>query len=470
MSDTRTDFWWRLLDLLPDALVVLAEAAWIAVVYDLLQGASQEPLILGVPSFALFVGAGLAIGRWAPRRLGWRWSAVAVFVVALAAAVGWLMSPQTWEALRASGPAGALAVHPGGWIAGLAFFRGTAHSLPSSSEKSVGTLMAVGIPGIAVAFLLGGAIAEPGRTAFREAALTATVVFVAAGTLALALARIRQLGGSTGFDWRRNPAWIGMLVVLVAGSIVVAIPAPMALGPAVLVLVALLPLPLLVTGVAAGSGRTASRTLGFLFLAAVAIIVLMRLGDPLASTPVVPPGAVVEGQSEPEQGWIAVAAWAVFLVIMAVAIAILSALWMRQSSTRGADDVAEERAIDMGSADRAAKPPGRDWLPRRTRPPADAPEAYLAALRDLAGDDDLGRGADETPSEHTRRLRALGASVQFGGALDFLAADYELARFGDRTLSAAEHRRALARWRRVRSAAAMARRARPAPPRTPRRR
>jgi hypothetical protein len=72
-------------------------------------------------------------------------------------------------------------------------------------------------------------------------------------------------------------------------------------------------------------------------------------------------------------------------------------------------------------------------------------------IRDLGGDEDLRRLADETPSEHTRRLRALGAGLRFGQALDLLAADYELARFGDRTLSAGENRRALARWRRVRS-------------------
>jgi hypothetical protein len=445
---------WRLLSLLPDALIILAEAAWVAVVYDLFQGASQEPSILGVPSLALFVGAGLVVGRWAPRRFGGRWSAVAVILVALAAALGWLASPETREALRTSDPSSALVVHPGGWLAGLAFFRGTAHSRSSSSEKSVGTLMAFGIPGIAVAFLLGGAIAEPGRTQFRDAALTATVVFVATGTLALALARIRQLGGSTGFDWRRNPAWIGMLLVLVAGILVVAIPASLALGPAVLLFVALLPVPLFVTGLTAGSGRTAWRKLGILFLAAVAIVILMRLGVGPPPSPPAPPGAIAGEQPSTDRAWIAVAAWAVFLIVMAAAIALLSALWMRQSLSRSGDDVAEERTIDVGATDAAARP-GRRWLPRwRTRPPTNAIEAYLAAVRDLEDDAALRRHPDETPAEHARRLRALGAGVRFGAAVDLLAADYELARFGGEVLTPAEHRRALARWRRVRAQAA----------------
>jgi len=146
---------------------------------------------------------------------------------------------------------------------------------------------------------------------------------------------------------------------------------------------------------------------------------------------------------------------------MAAAIAILSALWMRQSQTRGSDDVAEERTIDVGSTDDAGGP-RRRWLPRwRARPPTNAIEAYLAVIRDLGGDEDLRRLADETPSEHTRRLRALGAGLRFGQALDLLAADYELARFGDRTLSAGENHRALARWRRVRSGLRASR-----PPRT----
>jgi hypothetical protein len=100
-----------------------------------------------------------------------------------------------------------------------------------------------------------------------------------------------------------------MLLVLVAGILVVAIPASLALGPAVLLFVALLPVPLVVTGFAAGSGRTASRTLAILFLAAVAVVILMRLGvDPTPTAPA-PPGAIVDEQTPPDRAWMAVAAW-----------------------------------------------------------------------------------------------------------------------------------------------------------------
>jgi hypothetical protein len=143
----------------------------------------------------------------------------------------------------------------------------------------------------------------------------------------------------------------------------------------------------------------------------------------------------------------------------------LSALWMRQALARGAEDVAEDRTIDHGAADRPERP-ARRWLPqRRARAPTDAAGAYLAALGELRRDDDLERLADETPSEHARRLRGQGAAVRFGRALDLLAADYELARFGGRTLSGGEHRRALARWRRIRSGMRMGR---PPEPRGPR--
>jgi hypothetical protein len=100
--------------------------------------------------------------------------------------------------------------------------------------------------------------------------------------------------------------------------------------------------------------------------------------------------------------------------------------------------------------DRGEGTPGtaRRWGRRRMPAPTDAVAAYRALIRDLASVPDLRREPSETPAEHARRLRTRGES---GLSLDLLAADYALARFGDRPLSAAEHHRALGRWRSLRS-------------------
>jgi hypothetical protein len=80
----------------------------------------------------------------------------------------------------------------------------------------------------------------------------------------------------------------------------------------------------------------------------------------------------------------------------------------------------------------------------------DAAGAYRAALAALATDPSTRRIPGETPIGHARRLRGDGAG---GLALDLLAADYQLARFGGVDLSRTEERRALSRWQQIRTAA-----------------
>lgn len=466
------------LGLLPAALALVAEGSWVAVIVALVQAASQEPIVLGPAALAGFAAAGLFAARAGAPRAGARWPALAVGLTALASIVGWLCAAATWDTLRSSDPASALQVHPGGWLAGLAFLRGIAHARPVSSEEAIGSLMTFAVPVVVLAFLLGGAIAEPGRSEFRAAALTDTVLFVGSGLLALALARIRQLGGATGFDWRRNPAWLGLLVVLVGAILLVALPASFAVGPLVILFVAALPVPLLVAGLVAGIDRRARRMLVFVGVATVVVAVLVRLFGG-TSGPSGGAGSSVPGQTTPpDQAWMAVAAWTAILAGSAILIALLAALWMRQALSSGDDEVAEERTIDYGTATSAGRrirafPTWR----RAAGPPTDGPAAYLAAVRELAAFDDLRRLPDETPAEHARRVRAAAprapapgppigpggagaspgpvadgaAGPVFGAALDLLAADYELARFGSRTLTPGEHVRAIARWRRLRT-------------------
>jgi hypothetical protein len=134
--------------------------------------------------------------------------------------------------------------------------------------------------------------------------------------------------------------------------------------------------------------------------------------------------------------------------------------------------------------------PRPTWRPSA---PTTAAEAYLALLGAVAGDPILSRRPAESPRAHGRRLRGLrvfasGASRSVDDAADasgtgpvaiapggsaegrdleadlaLLVADWELVRYAERTLSAAEDRRGVARWRRL-AAAVRARAGRPGIP------
>jgi multisubunit Na+/H+ antiporter MnhC subunit len=333
-------------------------------------------------------------------------------------------------------------------------------ALPGEHDEPAGTLLAVGVVAIVVAFLLGGALAEPNRSAFVSVAVEDTIVFVAAGLVARSLARLAAVGG--GFDWRRNPVWVGLLATLVGAILLVAVPGSFAVGPLVVLIVAALPVPLLVIGLLTGVDRRAVRfILGFSAVAAIVLLAIRAFGSsggPLP--PIAGPG--VDPTMPPDQPWMTVAAWLVGLVVVALAVALLAALWMYQARSRADDDVDEDRAIDHG-----AEPPGgagrRRW---RRRPggrafgaPTDAVSAYRATIAELSRVEPFRRRDGETPAEHARRVRGAVAAAApapaeggFGAALDLLAADYELARFGGRSLTQAEDRRAIGRWRRVRAA------------------
>jgi hypothetical protein len=133
---------------------------------------------------------------------------------------------------------------------------------------------------------------------------------------------------------------------------------------------------------------------------------------------------------------------ALIVVAAIIATVILARLWMRRVGAVQ-DDVAETRTIDRTEA----RTPGRRRGRRKRPAPVDAVGAYLALDEELAAQPDLARQPSETPSEHARRVRASGRREL---ALDLLAADYALARFGGISLSPGEDRRAVGRWRALR--------------------
>ena len=433
-----------LAELAPVALVVLAEAAWISVISGLLQEFALHDSVLGMVPLAAFVVGGIVVARVVGPRLGMRWPAVAFALVLGSGAVGWLSSPGARAAL-AEGIGPALAAHPGGWLAGLAVLRGFAHARIPLAEDTVTNLLAIGVPGLALAATLGGLIGDPYRTRFLADSLGAAIVFVAAAVLALALTRLDAIGLDAGFDWRRNPPWLVLTVAIMVVAIVVAIPLASVAGTVISVVVSVALGPLFIIGLATGFDRAARRVIGFFLGVAVVVFVLVRFfGKQPTQTPPTQTDFGSQAPASPAEQIFTIGLGGILLLGAIVGILVLIAVWMRRTPIPD-DPVDETRTIDQG---------GVETGPRRRRSrfglrpaPTTAAQAWVALVEDLERHADVRRDPAETPAAHAARLRAMRRS---GLSLDLLAADYALARYGGVQLSADEDRRAVGRWRLLR--------------------
>ncbi len=435
-----------LLDLVPLTLAALAEAAWIAVVYALLQAAVHEPESLGLAGLLVATLFGVWAVRWLAPRTGDRWPLVATGLVCAGGIVGWLLAPGVVETLAAGRVIAAIELHLGGFLAGLAVLRGIAHRSAEGSEQALNRLVTAGTPLLVVPLLLGGAISQPWRAAFYDSAVLDIAVFLVAGMLGLAIARSVSLGLSSGFDWRRNRVWLIALITSVVVVAAIALSGSTTVESAVRLVVTLAIVPLLLVGLIAGLPRVSKRDVIVLLFVLLAVVIvatiLSRLG--IESPPDAGGGGgPVGGETDPRPTIVA----GILLVIGALLLVLLLVgAWMRTARRSPESEIAEERYIDYGETE--LEPTRRLGRRRRRRiSPADAPTAYLALLDDLDRQEDLRRDPAETPAEHARRLRAERRGAV---GLDLLAADYELARFGQVRLTAAENRRGIDRWRRLR--------------------
>jgi hypothetical protein len=450
-----------LLDLLPAVLAALAEGAWIAVPAALVAAAAHEGAPLVVPGAVAAALVGLA----AARILGARpdWPIVTVWLTFAAALVGWLVDASTIEALARLDAPAALGSHLAGWFAGLAFLRGSAHARATSSEGAMETLIGIALPALALPLLVGGVLADPWRTRFLDDSRPAVILFLASATIGVGVARLAALRGTGGFDWRGNRAWLALIVLLVVAVSLLALPIAAVLGPLVQLLVAVLLLPVLVLGTIAGFRHVSRWAVAAYVLLWIALITILSVvnNTPTPETGETPTGAV--GPQEATNSAVTAAALGIVaLALIALAIFVLARLWSRDVLSRSGGDVPEERWIDTSEPVAAMRPRRHRAGSGRRHTPTTAEEAYLAALEALDRSPHTRREPGESPAAHAARLRSTvgGAPADSGGpprrppglALDLLAADYELARFGGVPLSAAELRRAIGRWRRVRDA------------------
>ena len=435
------ELWRRAVEALPAAAVALAEGAWIAVVYAALQvGLVRSEPWLGVWAFVIAAGVGVFLARrhW-PRRPRFGVPTVLVLTIAFIGSIGWAADPVV-RALVADGSIGAaLTEHRAGWLLALAAWRGMRHGDAASDDLVVATALTWLLPALALPWMVGSLTAS--REAFVDEALPATILFVAASLLAIGLVRLDALCRSAGVDWQRNRAWLWLLgiltaVTMLAGAVTAALTNA---SPARILQQALGPIESLV--------RTVQGA-------------LTRAGDTIA--PVVPIDGTAPGSGRmgiavawglPDfPAWIAATAWICLGLLVTVAV-ILLARRIRsgrgpRSSGEPADVLHEERHVRLPRPSLTLPRVGRPRIQfARRLAPDTASRVYLALLADLEGDDRRARQASESPATHARRLRVEGVGSL---ALDLLAADFVLERYGCVRLRASEVTRAPRRRRMAR--------------------
>jgi len=432
----------RLGDLGMAALDALVEGAWLSVVYAGWEvGLVRHPPVLGPFDFAIAAAIGIWLARRDPPLPRAAWLAVLLALSAL----GWLASPVARESLLAGQPLQSLADHIGGFLLGAAVIRGGAHRVPEDDDLVLGQLLRTALPFLAIPWLIGAIMpAGPLRTQFVALAFSGTLLFVTLGFVALGLARLRELGLNLSPGERSGRAWLTVTTVIPLAVVALALPLAFWLGldvrdlegaliaPAslVLFLVAIILAPFLIL-------------LGAFFSILRGVAGAPPTAPPIASggTGGLPPEATSSNQT---------LFLAIIVLLVLAAIVLVVAEWLRSSRLAReprAAPLLEERAIVVPDLHLPRLPSRRR---RGTGTPSDAVGAYLAALALLEPDERLARWPAETPAAHARRVAAAGADSP-GTRLRRLAADYQLARYAGRPVTAREDRRALARWRWLRA-------------------
>lgn len=219
----------RLLGRLLPVLAIVAEGAFLAVIYVAIETAvDHRPPLLGSLELAAAAGvAALAVHRrWidpdadAIRFLG---------LLALLGTIGWMWSAEVRALVLAGDPIAAIPLHPGGWLMVAAGLRGVGRGL-EIDDRAVTRLVLIGVPALAVPWILGQLGAGDLRPTFTEQAFVASLTFVTSGFIAAGLARLREIGRETGIDWRRNRSWLGTVFGVLLVVVMLGVPASILLG------------------------------------------------------------------------------------------------------------------------------------------------------------------------------------------------------------------------------------------------
>lgn len=432
----------RILGGLLPVLAMLAEGAWLAVAYVAIQTTidARAPLI-GTFELAAVAGlAALAVRRGLLRPDD---NPLTFFGVLVAVgAVGWLWDDRVRSLVLVADLPAAIGLHPGGWLLLVAAMRGVGRGV-EIDDRALTRLVLLGVPGLAIPWLLGQLGSGPLRQVFVEHAFVASLTFISAGFMAAGLARLQEIGRETGVDWRTNRSWLGTVLGVLAIVLAIGVPAASVLG---------LPIDTVTRGLI---GPVVS-LLGYLLLviAFVAAILATALYEMLSRLGLALPPPMTPDELErlPQmreytidqlQGPLMTIAivWAAVLLLIVIVVR----TWVRRRARARPRGGGEERSFSIPRGSFRLEVPRFAAATRRRRRgrPTDAVSAYLAALDELAAHDPT-RAHREVESP---RAHAVRTAIPEIGALQ---ADYALARYGHRRLTDPENRRGVGRWRRLR--------------------
>lgn len=429
---------------LPGVLRTLAEAGWIYVVYAAASvlADKQSPVIGPIEMFG-FVGVGVPIGVFGRRK-----PAIGAFMVIggviLGGALGSLAG-QDLDALGENWP-GALGSHFAGWLAGFAVLRGAVLSIGEKVADQLEQMLRIVPIVLAVGWAYTSFVARPELwLSFAIAAMWGTWMYLSGSMVGIGLARLGVLHAEVS-DTRQRRAWrwlvIGVGFAIVPISVPVAVLAGIPLGEIVSPVV--------------GPLQSILSLVAYLFAFIVWILsIIQPVAGPLSELfdQLGRRATSVPQDADAAHGLATIAAALIsFLTLLLIALAIYFAarrlLTRRQTPDAEADPAFTdiERAIVLP----AAPIPRSTRRRRRLGRPRDAVGAYLSAIDALNGYGELARKPVETPAAHASRLRRL---AEVGGVdLARLAATYQLARYGARTITHLENVRAVGRFQRFRRA------------------
>ena len=428
------------------ALRIVAEAAWITVLYAavMVVFSRREPL-LGPLEFTGLVALGVLIG-WIARPHQVLGSALVIIGVVLGAALGWLASADARaelpNLLRAADH------HQFGWIAGVAVVRGVLINTGARAAEELEGMVKVVPAALAVVWAYATLAAQPALwISFAVNALWGTVAFLAAAVVSIGMARLDFL--HTGMaDQRQRRGWRWLILAVGLAIVPVAVPIAMLSG---------IPLEAMLTPMVG----PIQWLLGLLAIPLSWIIwILSEILRPIAG-----PfgtffvdlvnrnsrlGETDSGIAEPSY-FVATVIAAVILIITILFILVaifLVARWLLTRKSRLEDelDAASDtvRTIEIP----VPKPKEARSRVRRWGAPHDVVSAYMNALAELHAHEELARLSNETPAQHSLRLRELDVAV--GADLARLAAGYQLARYAERRITPVENVRAVGRFKRLR--------------------
>ncbi|MEO8626129.1 MAG: DUF4129 domain-containing protein [Candidatus Limnocylindrales bacterium] len=439
----------RLWNLAGPVLRVTAEAGFFTIVYAalsvLLEG--RMPL-LGPLEFTALVALGAVIGTYAEQNPVFGAPALVIAVVG-AGLASWLASPDA-RAVAGLSIGYAIVVHGIGWLGAVAVLRGSFIRARGDGSWQFEPLLQRLLPIIAVLWALAWYFAPAAlRPSFVVYAMWGTLTLIVSGLAGLGLTRMQAIHARVP-DQRVRSMWRWIVVALAVIIVPLALPfailagAPVGLlfapfvGPLSLVVdLLLIPFGALVdllialfTPLSRGIGEMLDK-LG------------QNIGRKKGPTELVEPAVLNTAAG-------LILAGVVLLTLLFAAYQLARWLIARPRDRELSDDSDEGMVEHDIVVPTPIAPRPRAAARRRRGAAHDAVAAYVNAVDVLAAHPDWARGDSETPAEHSLRVRA----DEMPGATDFsrLAADYQLARYAEVSITPREDRRALFRLDRLRHA------------------